>query len=77
MGQGFAVPQGAGVGQGFAVPQEVGMGQENFLFHAGQSGNRARQNLAGRGQKPHPLNPPYPIAIPMHKAPTSTIWKFF
>ena len=65
------------MGQGFAVPQGARMGQENFLCHAGQSVNRARQNLAGWGRKPHPSNPPYPIAIPMHEAPTSTIWKFF
>ena len=49
--------------RGFAGPQGAGMGWESIPRHAGQGGNGARQNYAGRGRRLHPLGPPRPIAI--------------
>ena len=42
------------------------MRQENFPRYAGQGGDSVRQNHAGWGRRPNPLNPPRPIAIPLY-----------
>ena len=52
------------MGRGFVGPQGAGMGWESILHHAGQGGDGARQNHAGRERRSHPLAPPRPIAIP-------------
>ena len=36
------------------------------LHGALSGGDGVRQNPAGRGQRPHPLDPPHPIAIPTY-----------
>ena len=50
--------------QGGAGPQGVRMGQENFSRHVRRDGYRVRQNHVGHGRRPHPSDPPHPIAIP-------------
>ena len=44
-------------------PQTAGMGQENFSCYAGRGRDGVRLNLAGWGRRPHPSDPPRPIAI--------------
>ena len=50
------------MGRGFVGPQGVGMGQENFPHHAGQGGDRARQNLRGGGEDPILRTYPTPLS---------------